>query len=617
MKRAVKRFLSVIIIIIVLMVLILAALIIFRNPLATFVIEKTGSAIAGARVEVDSVYLKPLALHVSWGRLQVTDRNDTWKNLFETGKCEFSLLFKPLLAGKVLIEKMQLEQMQFDTARETDGKLPVKARIREKKPSRLLAIIKENLQKEKEKIPVFNPRFLKTKIDLDSLLQIVGFQTPARADSLKVVVENRYQYWTDLVEDRDYEVQLDYIKAEAARIDPQKMETLTEIEANVTAASNVYHSTIELYNDFKVVRENLSNDLQMMRDLKQDIPDWIKADYQQAVNLAKLPEVSLRNVALMLFGDRITTALIKVMDYIENARELAAKKPKPEKEKPEKMPELPSFWLQQLSVSGLTKNGINFSGKVLDISSDQEKTKKPMEIMLKGAQENTGRISLGAIFDYRKQEGQENINLMIDEVPIRDFDLANFDLLPRKLNKGKAMLTSNINITEDHIFAAIGFNATDLQFDYNSLPEMDANLVRISRTITEAITEINFNAEISQKPEVFKFKLNSNLDNIISQQLQNVVNNEVARVKVELENRVHQELDKYKTELSALIDARNDDLQRRFDEINARIDTEKQGIEAKQKVIENRIEEEKNKIKQQTEDKFKEEADKLLEKLKF
>ena len=110
MKKMFKGCLTTIIVILLILIILIAALIIFRVPIAAYLIENFGSRIAGAKVEVDGVYLKPFQLHITWERLQFTDKNDTWKNLFETGKCDFELAFRPLLAGKVLIDKMQIDR---------------------------------------------------------------------------------------------------------------------------------------------------------------------------------------------------------------------------------------------------------------------------------------------------------------------------------------------------------------------------------------------------------------------------------------------------------------------------------------------------------------------------
>ncbi|MBN1326551.1 MAG: hypothetical protein JW996_01245, partial [Candidatus Cloacimonetes bacterium] len=413
-----------------------------------------------------------------------------------------------------------------------------------------------------------------------------------------------------------YEQDISAIRSEVKKINLEDMNNLAAIERNFTAVKNVYDTSDNLYKDFLQIKGELEGDLSSLRTLKEEIPVWIKADYNNAVSLAKLPDVSVQNVALMLFGDKITSGIIQLLDYLEKSREIAAQKSSEKVKGPEKQPHLPKFWIQNAQLSLETNNKMILSGQVTDISTDQDRTGKPLVLNFKGAKDNLGRINLGATFDYRDLKSRENINLMINEVPIRNFELANFDLLPTRLEKGSAMLISNINLTEELIYANLDFAASDLEFDYNSLPEMNEQLVRIARSISEAIDEVNFQAEVTQNKETFKFKLNSNLDNIIAAQLKNVISGEINRAKAELQAKVQKELDKYRAELDVFIDQKSALIQDKFDQVNQQIDEQKSQITAKQKEIEDRIEAEKQKIKNQAEDKLKEEAEKLLEKLK-
>ena len=79
MKKMFKGCLTTIIIVLLIIILLVAALIIFRIPIADYLIETFGSTVAGAKVEVDGVYLEPFKLQITWERLQFTDKNDTWK----------------------------------------------------------------------------------------------------------------------------------------------------------------------------------------------------------------------------------------------------------------------------------------------------------------------------------------------------------------------------------------------------------------------------------------------------------------------------------------------------------------------------------------------------------
>lgn len=616
MRKFFKGFFTFIVVVILIIILVVIALIVFRNQIATYVIEKAGSAAAGARVEVENVYLPPLKLHITWDRLQFTDRRDTWKNLFETGKCEFSLAFKPLLDRKVLIEKMQLEELRFDTRRTTDGKLPVKP-AQERKPSRLMTELKKNLDREKQQIPVFNPQQLKTTLNVDSLLARFGFITPAKADSVISLAEERYAYWNNLISTNDYEQRIRKIENDIKTIQLEGMDTLPEFESNLTLALNTYQNTKTLYDDISREKTQIEQDLTRLVQLKNDVPDWIKHDYDNAVALAKLPDVTLQKVAIMLFGDRVTSGLLLILDQIEKSRQMA----RADLEKParkERMPHLPSLWIREISLSAYGKDDLALAGKAFDITTDQKKTEKPMKIALSGKQAQIGRIDLGAILDYRTDNNRETVNLNIEELPVKSLKLANFDLLPTRLNQGNAYLTTGLNLSDDIIVATVDFAIQNVQFDYTSQPEMNADLVRISRSISENIREITLNARVEQQTDKFIFKLNSNLDNIIAAQLKQVVKDEVARGKALIQERVTQELTPYRIRLEELVSSKNAELQSRIEQLNSRINLELQKIENKKQEIQDRLQAEQDKLKQQAldqlDDKLNDSINELLKK---
>lgn len=611
MKKLFKGCLTTIVIFILIIILLLAALVIFRVPIATYLIENFGSRIAGAKVEVEGVYLKPFKLHITWERLQFTDKNDTWKNLFETGQCDFELAFRPLLAGKVLIEKMQLDALRFDTDRETDGELPAKI-TKPQETSKLMQYVKANLEREKERIPVFDPKFLKTELDVVSLLEEFNFQTPTKADSIKEMAEDRYAYWENLIENNDYEERVKSVEINIKQIDLDNMDNLIEIQQNLTLALESYNTARDLYEEIMTNKAELEDDLARLKTLYKDVPEWIKADYENALELAKLPDVSVQKIALMLFGDRVTEGVIMILEKLEAIRNLRASQP--QKPKKERMPHLPAFWIKDISLSAYPDAEMLLSGKLLNISSDQRKTGQPVDLEMQGSDEKLGKLRIKGLFDHRNELSQDLVNITATEIPIRDLDLANFDLLPRKLNRGTAKLYSNINLTDEIIKINIGFEATDIQFDYASQPEMEKRLVDISRTISEAIDEITLDAGISQKPDNFTFKLSSNLDELISTQLKNVVKNEVARAKQEIRKRVYAELDKYKAEAESYINSKNAELQEKINQLKNEIDQQKAKIDEKKQELENRVEAEKQKLQNEAEEKLGEELDKLLEK---
>ena len=110
----------------ILFLIFLAIFMIFTDRWLENRMEAFGTSIVGARVEFDGVDFSFLKLRMQWQRLQVTNPDDTWRNLFETGKAEFDLDLVPLFSRKIIIENLSLENLQLNTERETDGKVEKK-----------------------------------------------------------------------------------------------------------------------------------------------------------------------------------------------------------------------------------------------------------------------------------------------------------------------------------------------------------------------------------------------------------------------------------------------------------------------------------------------------------
>lgn len=99
-----------------------AAFFIFAaGPLAKLSIEKAGTAVNGALVEVESasVTFNPLGLKVTG--LQVADEAQPMRNILEFKQAIAELELAPLLIGKGIIRELSVDGLVFDSARQTSG----------------------------------------------------------------------------------------------------------------------------------------------------------------------------------------------------------------------------------------------------------------------------------------------------------------------------------------------------------------------------------------------------------------------------------------------------------------------------------------------------------------
>ena len=97
--------------------------------------ENAGTAIVGAKVEINNLDFSLIGLHMRWDSLQVTNPKNTMKNIFTTGRTDFDLELMPLLKKKFIVENIQMIHVTSGTDRTTDGKVKKKIKKKESKPN--------------------------------------------------------------------------------------------------------------------------------------------------------------------------------------------------------------------------------------------------------------------------------------------------------------------------------------------------------------------------------------------------------------------------------------------------------------------------------------------------
>ncbi|MCH8957592.1 hypothetical protein IIA28_20105, partial [candidate division KSB1 bacterium] len=158
----------------IIVVLFGAVLYLLSGKLIERVLEKAGESAVGAKVEIDNLKLNLAELSISLDRLQVTNPNDTWKNLFETGRMSFDMEVVPLARKKIIINDVTIADIRVGTKRESDGALQ-KTGI--DASSGWFASASESLKEQVADAPVLNLGVLKQKINVDSLFALINIQS--------------------------------------------------------------------------------------------------------------------------------------------------------------------------------------------------------------------------------------------------------------------------------------------------------------------------------------------------------------------------------------------------------------------------------------------------------
>lgn len=588
--------------------------------------EDIGSTIVGAKVEFDGVDFSLTKLHMKWKRLQVTNPDNTWQNLFETGIAEFDMDLLPLLSKKIIIENMQVEGLRFNTPRQTDGKIEKKEEATGKKSEVILAI-ENRLKAETARMPVFNLQKLTKKIDIDSLWKLVNLQTPQKIDSLKQSYQQKYTEWQQRLTNLPSEKDLNRVTQQIETIRVDQLKSLEEFQSAYNQVNQLYQQVDSTRKSVRSLKSDFEQDLAKITETQKIIPTWIKDDYQQALRLAQIPDISVGNVARILFGERVIQMMQSITGYVGKARyyEEKVKSTSPQKESPPRLkgqdihfgtpPNLPKFWIKQISLSGEAPNELRLAGKVENIVSQQEVINQPTTIQITGMRRDQASLQLLTTLDYRQAVSQEKIELSMQNMPLANVKLTNFALLPQKIQKGTGKLNAVLNFVGGDFESKIQFAAADLTFDYSDKPaNLDARLLELSRSITESLSLITLDALAAQTGKDFKFRLNSNLDELIASRFKEILSQEIQKAQQQIEARVRQEVEKRQKELETLMAQKEQELRAQIQKVEDEIKRQEEMIKQKQKEIENRIASEKSKLQENLQEQGKKKLKDLLKK---
>ncbi|MDR2471018.1 MAG: hypothetical protein LBD09_02775 [Treponema sp.] len=94
------------------------------DPLLSRLLTQGLENVFEAKVDVRGFHLGLLRFRIGIASLTVANRDEPMKNLFETGRLEIRLKPQAVLRGKIYIEEIRADHLQFGTARTVSGALP-------------------------------------------------------------------------------------------------------------------------------------------------------------------------------------------------------------------------------------------------------------------------------------------------------------------------------------------------------------------------------------------------------------------------------------------------------------------------------------------------------------
>ncbi|GEM_PF-2512326 len=608
-----------------------------RDRLFENAIESGLEMVAGAKVEIDGFHFSIWGLSCSWNRMQIADKADPWKNIIETGPAGFDIEVRPLFWKKFIIREMHLENVRSGTARTTDGSLPPEPEPPEaSQETSFIDQASASLKSQFGDLPILDLGALGKKLKVDSLINIQNLMTIQKYERLKVYTDSSLQYWDAQLKPAIYQERLQKLETEfkALNLNLDQVKDVATLTMTLNKLNELYKEIVSLKKD---IEEKYTGATSLVKDLKTQLADLkgaIKDDIARAQELAKLKDMDVRDISLLLFGQPLIGKVDEVLGYVKLGRKylptaqkvfVSKKEPAPPRFKGQDIHfpfhyRYPRFLLRLARLSGANAAGDTarayfFDGEVRGLTNQPSVYAKPTQFNLDLTRDLGNKYHLAGSLDHIGEIAYDTLWASARDFGLGKINLKSSKYFPEAIQANKGDISFTGYFMADKIALNLDLAASPVNFIFAETQNA-GTIAKIVRDLIVAINDIELNAQFKGQSPTYQLKLNSNIDNILTQKVSSLLKENIAKVRLQIEQFVQTEVDKRRQPLETKFNNFQQSLMAEMEKVKTNMLSRYQEIEAKKKEVEEKIEAEKNKTQKKIDEESKKLQDKARDKLK-
>ncbi|MBO7174769.1 MAG: TIGR03545 family protein [Spirochaetaceae bacterium] len=592
------------------MVVMVSAVLIFKDPLIKKGLQSVMQSMFGAKVDIAYLHLGILDSNFTIKGLEVANRNNTMKNLFEIGGLSVDFDLIELLKKRFVSDEMSVTDVRVNTDRETDGALPEDFKG------------DERFDKIKGQVTAFTSA--KTEVLKNGVADIFSEYNP------ETLLSNFYSQLSTpkLVEEIEKEINVlisswqpvpDEMKVSVNKVIAEGQAMInfdwnsiqsdpTQIRSALATLKSVTDSITILYKESEKTMSMLQRDVKQVQTLSNNVQKTITADFNLiSKEVDKITSFSIKDdgmnmltasfekIIADLFGKYYPT-FQEVLVYVQDlsAKSAAKKATEAEREKTTiqryagrtieyRKDNIPTFLIKKMHGSG-ADGSFTLSLDVNDISSDMTKWGKPATISgIVGHGQMSDSFS-GSL-DLRDNRPGDLVELNYNGAGYTvDMTVPEDESIPGvPTGKGIGAFNARITANETGRFSVGGvMNLEPVSFSTASFePAFAYDLY--SRALA-MFTSVRAGITLEYSPDTnLSLAVDSDIDRRFVQVLTQLFNEELAKVKEQVTATAQGVLD----ESTAQIKEKFGD----FDDIKSLMDEQTNRLEAFKKELENKYRE--------------------------
>jgi uncharacterized protein (TIGR03545 family) len=511
--------------------LIVGVWLVIVDALVKRMIEKTGTKIVGAKVELGAADLSLFPLGLTLTRLQVTNPDEPMTNAVEVARIAFTMDGLNLLRRKVLIEEMSMAGMRFHTPRTTSGAI---AKPAEPPPG---------AKKSAFSLPSVQLR------DPREILKNENLQSLKVAEALKTDIQAAKDRWQE---------QLAVLPDKAKFADYKK-----RIEGVKSSGKGGLGGILGGASEAVKIQEDVRKDLDQIRTAQKEFEETATGLRRRMDEAVRAPEADLRrlqekyslspqgltNAGAMLLGGQIgdwTRTGLRWYRKLQPmfARYVEQKKANVEVVKPvrgkgldvrykEHAP-LPDFLIRLTHASVEIPAGV-IKGQIRNITPDQHVLGKPLTFDF-AAEKLQGLHSVnvdGALNHVNPAKPTDQAAVRLRGYQVGPLTLAEGTDLPLLLKQGVADLDLRTVLSGEALNATLSAKLQSVQMTSG----LKADAGPLAQAVSAALSDVHgfsVKADVAGTLDHYDVRLTSDLDRVLSDVVKKQLQAQMTRLEGQL-----------------------------------------------------------------------------------
>jgi uncharacterized protein (TIGR03545 family) len=513
----------------------------FMDSMVRRVIERTGTALAGAEVDLARANVTLVPLGITLTGLQVTDPTAPATNSFEIGRIAFELDSLNLLRRKVIINEMGVEGVRFGTAR--------------KRPGTVVKPPEKTTPAEGDKATTL-PSF--STPDVKKILEEEKLESPALIEQAQADLKKRNEAWKQQVASMPDKAALDDYQARVQKLREAQKSGLKALAGGLSDARALIKDIERDLDKVKKAKADLATDLAAAKALVEKAEQSTAADLRRIRDKYSISAEGLQNLSQALFGGAIRSWIDRGMLWYGRLKPVlersGEKKGNVETVKPvrgrgvdvrfkEERP-LPNFLISTVKASLQPEAG-SFTGTIRNITPDQDVLGAPLTFAFSGSGLKAAQdANVTGSLDHRKPALPDDTMLL----QVRGYRASNLALsgsasMPVSLQEG----TMDLEVKGRRDAHAFSATCTALVKGARLNVGSDGSGGAFAQAIRSSLAKassFSLTANITGTPEKYHLHISSDLDRVMRDAAGGMVQEHRARLENELRQAIQDRTEK-------------------------------------------------------------------------